>query len=118
MYEIIIDTIVLDYLTRNQKAISPTALKHIKQADIVYVSITSIWELANHVRSELIPLNADFDTFYQDVLHKLGLTLLDTQWKALKYFSSFDYLTINKPFTKSTNGVITQEIKNELHKDS
>jgi|GEM_PF-3588292 len=65
MDEIIIDTIVLDYLTRNQKALSPTARKRIEQADTVYVSVVSLWELANHIREGLIILDADFDSFYQ-----------------------------------------------------
>ncbi len=117
MDEIIIDTIVLDYLTRNQKAISRTALNRIQQADIVYVTVSSIWELANHVRAGMIPLNADFEVFYQQTIQKLGLTLLDTQWIALKYLSSFEYLSINKSFEKSINGKITMGFKQELHKD-
>jgi PIN domain nuclease of toxin-antitoxin system len=117
MDEIIIDTIVLDYLTRNQKAITPTAMIRIQQADVVYVSVSSIWELANHVRAKLIPINIDFDTFYQETLQKLGLTLLDTQWEALKYFSTFDYLTYNKQFTRNISGSIVIGTKQELHKD-
>jgi len=64
MDEIIIDTIVLDYLTRNQKVLSPTARKRIEQADTVYVCVVSMWELANHIREGLIVLDTNFDSFY------------------------------------------------------
>ncbi|RCR71465.1 hypothetical protein DUE52_00580 [Larkinella punicea] len=50
MDEIIIDTIVLDYLTRNQKALSTRSVKAIEQADTVYVCVSSLWELADHIR--------------------------------------------------------------------
>jgi PIN domain nuclease of toxin-antitoxin system len=117
MDEIIIDTIVFDYLTRNQKAITTTAYKRIQQADVVYVCISSIWELSNHVREGLIPINADFDTVYQKALETLGLTLMDTQWSALKYLSTFDYQIISKPWQRTINNVLTTGVKQELHKD-
>ncbi len=117
MDEIILDTIVLDDLTRNQKSLSITARKRIEQADTVYVCVVSIWELANHIREGLIVLNADFDSFYQKALQTLGITLLDTQWTALSYLSTFDYQIISKPWQRTINGVQTTGIKQELHKD-
>ncbi len=117
MDEIIINTIVLDYLTRNQKQLSHTAIKRIEQADTVYVSISSLWELANHVREGLIILDADFDSFYQKALQTLGLVLLDTQWAALNYLSTFDYQIISRPWQRTINGIVTQGVKQELHKD-
>jgi PIN domain nuclease of toxin-antitoxin system len=60
MNEIIIDTIVLDYLTRNKAAIPKSTLAQIESADIVYVCVSSLWELSNHVRDGLIPLNVNF----------------------------------------------------------
>lgn len=117
MDEIIIDTIVFDYLTRNQKALSPTARKRIEQADTVYVSVVSLWELANHIREELIVLDADFDSFYQKALQTLGIALLDTQWSALSYLATFDYRIISKPWQRTINGVVTTGTKQELHKD-
>ncbi len=117
MDEIIIDTIVLDYLTRNQKAITPSARNRIQQADTVYVSVASIWELSNHVRAKMIHIDLDFDEFYQQILLKFGLTLLDTQWQALKFFSSFDYLSYRKPFKKNIDGKTVIGTKQELHKD-
>lgn len=117
MNELIVDTIVLDYLTRNQKALSPTARKQIEQADAVYVCVVSMWELANHVREGYIVLNADFDSFYQNALQTLGITLLDTQWSSLSYLATFDYQIISKPWQRNTNGVITTGVKQELHKD-
>lgn len=117
MNELIIDTIVFDYLTRNQQEISKKAISIMQDADIVYVCTSSIWELANHVRQGLIPLQTDFDLFYQTAIQKLGLTLLDTQWKALSYLSSFDYRIISKPYQKQINGKIISGIKQELHKD-
>ena len=109
--EIIIDTIVFDYLTRDQKAIPSTTYKRIQQADTVYVCVTSIWELANHVREGLIPITADFDTVYKKSIETLGLTLLDTQWAALRYLASFDYQIISKPWQRIVNGKITTGIK-------
>lgn len=117
MDEILIDTIVFDYLTRNQKAIPRAVFKRIEQADMVYVCVASIWELANHVREGLIPINADFDTVYQKALETMGLTLLDTQWTALRYLSSFDYQIISKPWQRTVNGITKSGIKQELHKD-
>ena len=117
MDEILIDTIVLDYLTRNQKALSPTSLKRIEQADSVYVSISSLWELANHIREGLIVLDTDFDSFYQKALQTLGIIVLDTQWAALNYLATFDYQIISKPWQRTVNGVITTGVKQELHKD-
>ncbi|MBO0932820.1 type II toxin-antitoxin system VapC family toxin [Fibrella aquatilis] len=117
MDEIILDTIVFDYLTRNQKALSATARKRIEQADTVYVSVISIWELANHVREGLIVLNANFDSAYQEALQILGLTLLDTQWSALSYLATFEYQIISKPWQRTVNEVTTTGVKQELHKD-
>ncbi|MBO0939772.1 type II toxin-antitoxin system VapC family toxin [Fibrella sp. HMF5335] len=117
MDEIILDTIVFDYLTRNQKALSATARERIEQADTVYVSVISIWELANHVREGLIVLNADFDSAYQGALQTLGLTLLDIQWSALRYLATFDYQVISKPWQRTINEVVTTGVKQELHKD-
>ncbi len=117
MDEIILDTIVFDYLTRNQKALSVTARRQIEQADTVYVSVVSIWELANHVREGLIVLNADFDSSYQKALQTLGITLLDTQWSALSYLATFDYQIISKPWQRTVNKVTTTGVKQELHKD-
>lgn len=117
MDEIILDTITLDYLTRNQKALTTTARKRIEQADTVYVCVVSLWELANHIREGLIVLNADFDSFYQKALQTLGITLLDTQWTALSYLSAFDYQIISKPWQRTVNGVVTTGVKQELHKD-
>ena len=117
MDEIIIDTIVLDYLTRNQKALTPTSVRRIEQADTVYVCVSSMWELANHVREGLIVLDTNFDGFYQKALQTLGVTLLDTQWSALSYLATFDYQVINKPWQRTVNNVITAGTKQELHKD-
>jgi PIN domain nuclease of toxin-antitoxin system len=117
MDEIIIDTIVLDYLTRNQKALSPTARKHIEQADTVYVCVASLWELANHIREGLIVLDTDFDNFYQKALQTLSITLLDTQWSALSYLATFDYQIISKSWQRTVNGIISTGVKQDLHKD-
>jgi len=117
MDELIIDTMVLDYLTRNQKALSSTAIKRIEQADTVYVCVSSLWELANHIREGLIVLDTDFDNFYQKALQILGITLLDTQWQALNYLATFDYQIISKTWQRTINGVVTTGIKQELHKD-
>jgi PIN domain nuclease of toxin-antitoxin system len=117
MDEIIIDTIVLDYLTRNQKALSVVVRQRIERADTVYVCVSSIWELANHVREGLIVLDTDFDSFYQKALQTLGITLLDTQWAALSYLASFDYQIISKPWRRNIDGTITSGVKQELHKD-
>ncbi|WP_420149953.1 type II toxin-antitoxin system VapC family toxin [Spirosoma sp.] len=117
MDEIIIDTIVLDYLTRNQKALSPTARTRIEQADTVYVCVANLWELANHIREGLIVLDTDFDSFYQRALQTLGITLLDSQWSAISYLTTFDYQIISKPWQRIINGKPTTGIKQELHKD-
>ena len=118
MDEIIIDTIVLDYLTRNQKALSSTAIRRIEQADTVYVCVSSIWELANHVREGLIVLKTDLGQFYQKALQTLGITLLDTQWSALNYLATFDYQIISKTWQRTIDGIATSGMKQELHKDS
>lgn len=117
MDEIIIDTIVLDYLTRNQKALSPTSLKRIEQADTVYVCVASLWELANHIREGLIVLDTGFGSFYQKALQTLSIALLDIQWSALSYLATFDYQIISKPWQRTVNGLVTTGIKQELHKD-
>ena len=117
MNEIILDTITFDYLIRNQKVLTPKALKSIQDADAVYLCITSIWELSNHVREGLIPLKSPFETFYQMALSQLGIILLDTQWTALSYLSKFDYQIIEKPWERNEDGVITSGVKRELHKD-
>jgi PIN domain nuclease of toxin-antitoxin system len=117
MDEIIMDTIVFDYLTRNRKAISRNAIEKIENADVVYVSVTSIWELSNHVNAGLIPLQSDFNFFYQRAIQKLGLILLDTQWVALNYLSTFKNITIQKPFSKVKNGILISGNKEVLHKD-
>ena len=117
MNEIILDTITFDYLIRNQKALTPKALKSIQNADAVYLCITSIWELSNHVREGLIPLKSPFEAFYQMALSQLGIILLDTQWTALSYLSKFDYQIIEKPWERNEDGVITSGVKRELHKD-
>lgn len=104
-------------MTRNQKAVSPTSIKRIEQADTVYVSISSLWELANHIREGLIVLDTDFDSFYQKALQTLGLVLLDTQWAALNYLATFDYQIISKPWQRTINGIVTTGIKQELNKD-
>ncbi|MEZ0608043.1 type II toxin-antitoxin system VapC family toxin [Fibrella sp. WM1] len=117
MDELILDTITLDYLTRNQKALSAAARRRIEQADTVYICVVSMWELANHIREGLIVLNADFDTFYQRALQTLGITLLDTQWLALNYLSAFDYQIISKPWQRTIKNTLTTGIKQELHKD-
>lgn len=117
MDEIIIDTIVLDYLTRNQKALSPLARGRIEQADTVFVCVASLWELANHVREGLLRLDTDFDRFYQRALQTLGITLLDSQWAALSYLATFDYQVISKPWQRIMNGVTQTGTKQELHKD-
>ncbi len=107
MDEIIIDTIVLDYLTRNQRALSPTARKRIEQADTVYVCIVSMWQLANHIREGLIVLDTDFDSFYQKALQTLGITLMDTQWSALRYLATFDYQISSKIWQRTIEGAVT-----------
>ena len=117
MDELIINTIVLNYLTRNQKALSPTAIKRIEQADTVYVCVSSLWELANHIREGLSVLDTDFDSFYQKALQTLSITLLDTQWQALSYLATFDYQIISKTWQRTINGVVSTGIKQELHKD-
>ena len=117
MDEIIIDTIVLDYLTRNQQALSPLARRRIEQADTVFVCVVSLWELANHVREGLIRLDIDFDRFYQQALQTLGITLLDSQWAALSHLATFDYQIISKPWQRTLNGVTQTGTKQELHKD-
>lgn len=117
MREIIIDTIVLDYLTRDQKKITPLAFNHIQNTESVYVCVTSLWELANHVRDGLIPLNENFEEYYNKAFQKLGLTLLDTQWKALNFMSTFDYQIIKKPFNKIVNDKIISIQKQDIHKD-
>lgn len=115
MKELLIDTIVLDYLTRDQKSITKKALAEIENADIVYVSVTSLWELSNHVRDGLIPLNENFEKFYLRAFNALGLTLLDTQWKALNYLSKFEYQIITKPFVQKEASEI--RYKQDIHKD-
>lgn len=97
---------------------SPIARKRIEQADTVYVSVVSIWELANHVREGLIVLNADFDSSYKEALQTLGITLLDTKWSAISYLATFDYQIISKPWQRTINDVTTTGVKQELHKDS
>lgn len=117
MKEIIIDTIVLDYLTRDQKKIPSLAFNHIQNSEFVYVCVTSLWELANHVRDGLIPLNENFEVYYNKAFQKLGLTLLDTQWKALNFMATFDYQIIEKPFNKIENDKLISRIKQDIHKD-
>ena len=117
MNEIILDTITFDYLTRNQKALTNKAIKSIQEADAVYLCVTSIWELSNHVREGLIPLKTPFDAFYQMALDKFSIILLDTQWTALDYLSKFDYQIIEKPWQREENNVIISGVKRELHKD-
>jgi PIN domain nuclease of toxin-antitoxin system len=107
----------LDYLTRNQKEISKFAYAQIQSADTVYVCVSSLWELANHVRDGLIPLTVSFDVFYQNVFNKLSLVLLDTQWKALDYLATFDYQIINKPYQKLVNGTLITGVKKDIHRD-
>lgn len=97
MNEIILDTITFDYLIQNQKALTSKALKSIQNVDVVYLCVTSIWELSNHVREGLITLKSPFEAFYQIALSQLGIILLDTQWTALSYLSKFDYQIIKKP---------------------
>ncbi len=117
MKEIIIDTIVLDYLTRDQKKITLSARNHIQNADTVYVCVSSLWELANHVRDGLIPLNEKFESYYNKAFQKLGLTLLDTQWKALDFMSKFEYHIINKTYSKIDGDKKKVGIKKDIHKD-
>jgi PIN domain nuclease of toxin-antitoxin system len=117
MNEIILDTITFDYLTRNQKALTSNAIESIKNADAVYLCVTSIWELSNHVRDGLIPLKSPFDTFYQMALDTFDIILLDTQWSALDYLSKFDYQIIEKNWEREENDVIVKGVKRELHKD-
>jgi PIN domain nuclease of toxin-antitoxin system len=117
MNEIILDTITFDYLTRNQKALTPKAFQSIQNADAVYLCITSLWELSNHVREGQIPLKSPFESFYQMALNQLGVILLDTQWSALNYLAKFDYQIIEKPWEREENEVIIKGIKRELHKD-
>ena len=72
MNEIILDTITFDYLIRNQKVLTPKALKSIQNVDVIYLCVTSIWELSNHVREGLIPLKSPFEDFYQMVIKSIG----------------------------------------------
>jgi PIN domain nuclease of toxin-antitoxin system len=47
----------------------------------------------------------------------LGLTLLDTQWKALDFLATFDYQIIAKPYQKFVNETLSTGVQQDIHKD-
>lgn len=91
MGELLLDTITFDFLLRDPLKIPIKSRVAIEQADTVFVSVVSLWELSNHIREGKFTLSIDYELYFRRALRTHSLTLLPIQWEALEYMGSFAY---------------------------
>ena len=93
MAKILLDTIVFDYLVRNKQKISHKALNMMEDLDNdLYLSVVSLWEMSNHVKTGKIIIQGTFSDFFKGMLSKFNITLLPITWEAMEYMAQFDYV--------------------------
>ena len=118
METILLDTIAFDYLIHSPTSLSQKATTAINKADIVLISVASLWELTTHIRTGKITINAPFDLYINDALATFGVDLLPIDWRALTYLTTFEVAEVTKPFERTTkSGEVIKGIKTESHKD-
>ena len=76
MSELLLDTITFDLLLRDPVKIPIKLRTAIEQADTVFVSVVSLWELSNHIREGKFTLSIDYESYFRRALRTHSLTLL------------------------------------------
>ena len=117
MKSILLDTITFDTLVARPDTLPVNVRAIIEKADQVVLCQISLYEISKHVQSGQIQIDQPFATFYKAAIRAFGITLIDTQWKALEYLATFDNLLIEKPWSRLENGKTVTGVKQEPHKD-
>ena len=76
MSEILLDTCALLWLGNGDTALSPSALQEIENADTVYVSPISLWEVSNKCRQGKLVLSKPVREWFDKVCERHDLTAL------------------------------------------
>lgn len=76
MSNILLDTCALLWLGNGDAALSQKALQEIENADIVYVSPVSLWEVSNKCRQGKLVLSKPVREWFGKVCERHGLTAL------------------------------------------
>ena len=118
MRELLLDTIVFDFLLRDPAKIPIKSRLAIEQADTVFVSAVSLWELSNHVRDGKFTVSISYESYFRRALRTHSLTLLLLQWKALEYMSSFPYQIATQSYEKTVDGKAMAGVKTVEHRDT
>ncbi|GAB4039257.1 type II toxin-antitoxin system VapC family toxin [Spirosoma jeollabukense] len=118
MNDLLLDTITFDLLLHNPNEIPANSRLSIEEADAVFISAVSLWELSNHVRQGQLILSVPFEKYFRQAIRTYHLTLLPIDWQALAYMSTFDYQVISKSYSRELKGEIVSGVKNDVHKDT
>lgn len=114
---VLLDTIAFDLYVLRPDELSEIARTAIDEADKVLLSSIILYELSNHVRTGKVAIREPFDSFYRQAIRNLGITLMDLQWSALAYLSTFAYVTKEVPYTRTEKGKVIEGIRTDEHKD-
>lgn len=76
MSEVLLDTCALIWLGNGDSALSSDALRIIENADSVYVSPVSLWEVSNKCRQGKLALTRPVREWFEKVCARHGLTTL------------------------------------------
>lgn len=99
---LILDTIIYSQLIFETESLSAKAANLILEERDLYITMPTIWEMANHIQRGIYTIDVDFDVYFEEINRTLNIKIMPISWQALNWLSSTPYVTAHGKLHKDT----------------